>query len=108
MATASLRDHLLRTTGMLPTDPIGWLYVARGCFNSKPPQYRYTIEAANQCLKHPNTIVAGQQLLAFALLEIGEKDSSQLAFIKSVRLGNETDWQMIVELGIDAVQEGKD
>ena len=95
----SLHDHLLRTTGLLPSSPLGWLYVARGCFNSK--QFRFTIEAAQHCLKNQDTIVQGQQLLSFALYEIGEKDSSQLAFIKSVRLGNESDWQMIVELGLD-------
>ena len=99
MYAMSLRDHLLRTTGLVPTDPIGWLYVARGCFNSK--QYQYTIEATQYCLKNQETIVQGQQLLSFALLELGEKKQAQLAFIKSVRLGNESDWQMIVEMGID-------
>ena len=86
---------------MVPTDPAGWLFVARGMFNSKPPRHRLVVEAAAHCLKAPETIVQGQQLLAFSLLELGETDSALAAFTKSVRLGNETDWQMLVELGLD-------
>jgi hypothetical protein len=96
---SSLKKHLLRTTGMVPTDPLGWLYVARGFFSGG--EYTYTIEAAQHCFKSPETIAQAQQLLAFALLELEETESSHVAFIKSARLGNETDWQMIVELGID-------
>jgi hypothetical protein len=103
---SSLRDHLLRTTGLVPTDPLGWLFVARGCFNTN--QFHHTIEALQSCLKHQETIVQGQQLLGFALFECNEIEKAQLAFIKSVRLGNESDWQMIVEIGIDQVTNDGD
>ncbi len=93
---------------MVPTDPTGWLFVARGMFNSKPPRHRLVVEAAAHCLQAPETIVQGQQLLAFSLLELGETDSALAAFTKSVRLGNETDWQMLVELGLNEAAGGGD
>lgn len=98
---SSLNDYLLRTTGMVPSDPSGWLFVARGMFNSKPPQYKYVIEATSHCLKSPETIVQGQQLQAFSLLALDDNVAALSAFTKSVRMGNETDWQMVVELGLD-------
>ena len=97
---STLNDHLLRTTGMVPSDPSGWLFVARGMFNSKPPQHQFVVEAAAHCLKSPETIVQGTQLQAFSLLALGDEKSALSAFSKSVRMGNETDWQMVVELGV--------
>ena len=57
-------------------------------------------EAAAHCLKSPETIVQGTQLQAFSLLALGDEKSALSAFSKSVRMGNETDWQMVVELGV--------
>ena len=97
----SLHDYLLRTTGMVPSEPSGWLFVARGMANSKPPQHQFVVEAASHCLKSPDTIVQGIQLQAFSLLALGDKAAALSAFKKSVRMGNETDWQMVVEIGLE-------
>ena len=98
---SGLHDYLLQTTGMVPSDPSGWLFVARGMANSKPPRHEFVVEAASHCLKSPETIVAGYQLQAFSLLALGDKTAALSSFTKSVRMGNETDWQMVVEIGLD-------
>jgi hypothetical protein len=97
---STLHEHLLRTTGMVPSDPSGWLFVARGMFNSTPPHHQFVVEAAAHCLKSPETIVQGVQLQAFSLLALEDTESALSSFTKSVRMGNETDWQMVVELGV--------
>ncbi len=92
---------------MIPNTPIAWLYVARGMFNSKPPRYRHAIEACQYCLRHQDTIRESQHIMAWCLHELGEGKAALEAFHRSCKLGNETDWQMIVELEVraGAVQE---
>lgn len=38
---------------------------------------------------------------AFSLLHTGNTAAAASAFLKSVRIGNETDWQSLIELTLD-------
>ena len=42
-----------------------------------------------------------QHLLAFSLFHLKQSQAAAPAFFKSVKLGNDTDWQPLVELCID-------
>ena len=106
-ASATLKEHLRSAVGMVPTDALGWLFVARGMFNSQPPRYEWAIAAASHTLRHPQTMQEGQHILAFSLHELGQLDAAKPAFERSIHLGNESDWQMVVEIGIDQFERNQ-
>jgi hypothetical protein len=80
-------------------DPIGWLYAARGLFRLR--EYHYVIEAVSHCLRNDKTVREAQHFLAFSLMHTGQPEAAAAAFHRSVALGNDTDWQPLVELCID-------
>ena len=73
-------------------DAIAWLYAARGFYKLK--NYHFVIEAVSNCLRHEKTLKEGQHLLAFALMHTGQNEAALTAFRKSIKMGNETDWQV--------------
>ncbi len=81
------------------TDATGWLYAARGYY--KVRQYHSVIECVAPALRNERTRREAQHLLAFALMYTGQHEASCGAFLKSIALGNETDWQPLVELVLD-------
>lgn len=81
------------------TDPLGWLYCARGLYRGA--EYDLVVQAVAFCLRHEETIREAQHLLAFSLLHLGQTRTAVAAFHKSVRIGNDTDWQPLVELCLD-------
>ncbi|KAJ1516550.1 hypothetical protein HMI54_009027 [Coelomomyces lativittatus] len=95
----SARDTLLQTVGMVPKDPLAWLYCARGFYKLK--QYHQVIECLTPALRHDRTKKEAQHLLAFSFIHTGQAEASLGAFFKSVMLGNDTDWQCLVELILD-------
>lgn len=88
-----------RTVGFLPKDSVGWLYVARGFY--KLENHHLAAEALAHCLRHEKTRKEAQHLLAFSLLKTGQYEAALAAFEQSVDLGNESDWQPLVELLVD-------
>ncbi|KAI9143375.1 hypothetical protein BKA69DRAFT_1019021, partial [Paraphysoderma sedebokerense] len=80
-------------------DAIGWLYVARGYYKLK--DYHAVIEAVTPCLRNERTKKEAQHLLAFGFLHTGQTEAAVGAFLKSVMLGNDTDWQCLVEILYD-------
>lgn len=56
------------------------------------------IEGLAHCLRHEKTSKESQHLLAFALLHTKQNKLAAAAFFKSIKLGNETDWQPLVEV----------
>ena len=97
-SSLSVKDKLIQAVGFLPKDAIGWLYVARGFYKTR--DYHYVIEAVNHCLRNEKTLKEAQHLLAFSLMHTGQTEMAAAAFKKSIKMGNETDWQVIVELCI--------
>eukprot|EP00741_Cyanophora_paradoxa_P023153 tig00021571_g22363.t1 len=95
----SVRDMLAEKVGFMPKDPVGWLYVARGLYKLR--EYNQVIEAASYCLRNEKTQREAQHLLAFSLLNSGQSEAAANAFLKSVSMGNESDWQPLVELALD-------
>jgi hypothetical protein len=79
--------------------PAGWLYAARGLY--KCQDYHYCVEALTPCLRNEKTRKEAQHLLAFSLLHTKQEHDAAVAFQKSIKLGNETDWQPLVELFLD-------
>lgn len=96
MQARSVKDELLNSIGFLPKDAVGWLYVARGYYKLK--EYHYVIEAVNHCLRNEKTLKEAQHLLAFSLMYTHQLDAAAAAFRKSIKMGNETDWQLMVEI----------
>eukprot|EP00163_Fabomonas_tropica_P002203 TRINITY_DN11652_c0_g1_i1.p1 TRINITY_DN11652_c0_g1~~TRINITY_DN11652_c0_g1_i1.p1 ORF type:complete len:126 (-),score=0.86 TRINITY_DN11652_c0_g1_i1:41-418(-) len=92
----TLKEMLQRTVGFYPRQAVGWLYVARGLYKMK--EYHWVIEAVGPCLRNDKTAKEAQHFLAFSLMHTGQIQLAAAAFFKSVQLGNETDWQPLVEL----------
>ena len=100
----TLLEYLQKKVGRSPGDAIGWLYVARGCYKIK--RYDWAFSALCQPegpLNDENPAVRkeAQHLMAFSLLRQNQTEEAHKQFCRSIKDGNETDWQMIVELGID-------
>jgi|EP00505_MAST-04D_sp_SCG-Rhode-Island_P001914 hypothetical protein len=100
----TLLDYLHAKVGRAPVDSIGWLYVARGCYKKK--RYDWAFSALCQPegpLNDENAAVRkeAQHLMAFSLYRQNQFDQAKKQFAQSVKEGNETDWQMVVEIGID-------
>mmetsp|Transcript_13461 Transcript_13461/g.23135 ORF Transcript_13461/g.23135 Transcript_13461/m.23135 type:complete len:127 (+) Transcript_13461:89-469(+) len=94
-----VKDLIFEKVGFLPKDAVSWLYVARGLYKLK--DYHHVIEAVSFCLRNEKTSKEAQHLLAFSLLNTGQPEQAAAAFLKSVSLGNESDWQPLVELCIE-------
>ena len=83
----------------LPTDAFGWLYACRGLYQLQ--EYSLVVEGLAHCLRHEKTAKESQHLLAFSLLHTKQNKLAAAAFFKSIKLGNETDWQPMIELLIE-------
>jgi len=59
------------------------------------------IEGLNHCLRHEATSKEALHLLAFSLLYTKQYKQAAAAFYKSIQAGNDTDWQLLVELCIE-------
>jgi tetratricopeptide (TPR) repeat protein len=90
---------LIRYTVCFPLDPLGWLYCARGFYKLK--QYHQAIECLTPALRNDRTKREAQHLLAFSFMHTGQNEAALGAFYKSVIIGNDTDWQCLVEILLD-------
>ncbi|KAJ3113898.1 hypothetical protein HK098_007530 [Nowakowskiella sp. JEL0407] len=99
MERRSTRDQLIESIGFCPKDAIGWLYAARGFFKLK--DYHSVIECVTPALRNERTKREAQHLLSFSFLHTGQTDAAAGAFFKSINFGNDSDWQLLVELFID-------
>jgi hypothetical protein len=81
---------------ILVSDAFGWLYACRGLYQLQ--EYGLVVEGLSHCLRHEKTAKESQHLLAFSLLHTRQNKLAAAAFCKSIRLGNDTDWQPLVEL----------
>ena len=93
----TLLEYLNHKVGSEPSDAIGWLYVARGCYKIK--RYDWCFSALCQPLgplNDDNDVVRreAQHLMAFSLYKQKQIGEALNQFCKSVKLGNEHDWQM--------------
>jgi len=84
---------------LLFSDAFGWLYACRGLYQLQ--EYALVVEGLAHCLRHEKTAKESQHLLAFSLLHTRQNKLAAAAFYKSIKLGNETDWQPLVELCIE-------
>jgi len=87
-----LKETLSSTLNITPKDPLSWLYVARGYYKLR--DYHAVIEACTPALRNERTRKEAQHLLAFGLLHTGQWEIAAGAFLKSINLGNDTDWQV--------------
>lgn len=99
MSDRGVKDVLRETIGFLPNDPVSWLYASRGLYKLK--EYRLCIEAVSNCLRSEKTLKDAQHILAFCLWQTGQHSAAAGAFVKSVKMGNETDWQVLIALFLD-------
>eukprot|EP00455_Lapot_gusevi_P046291 TRINITY_DN6067_c0_g1_i7.p1 TRINITY_DN6067_c0_g1~~TRINITY_DN6067_c0_g1_i7.p1 ORF type:complete len:148 (+),score=15.86 TRINITY_DN6067_c0_g1_i7:1-444(+) len=95
----SVRQVIIERVGFPPRDAFGWLYACRGFY--KAQEYHLCAEGITHCLRHEKTTKEAQHLLAFSLLHLGQPAAAAAAFFRSVKLGNHSDWQALVELCID-------
>jgi hypothetical protein len=97
--SASITDYLLSTVGSLPADSYSWLYSCRGLYELA--HYDLCIEGLSlYCMRSSNSqiLAQAQHLLAHALYQQKQYSAALKAFKQSVEIGNDTDWQMIVEI----------
>jgi hypothetical protein len=80
-------------------DALGWLYACRGLYQLR--EFHLVIDGLRHCLRHEKTRKQAQHLLAFSLLHTEQPEAAAAAFAASVKLANDTDWQMLVELCIE-------
>ena len=59
------------------------------------------MECVAPALRNEKTRREAQHLLAFSLMHTNQKEAAAGAFFKSVSLGNDTDWQALVELFLE-------
>ena len=100
----TLLEYLQKKVGRSPGDAIGWLYVARGCYKIKRYDWAFSALCRPEGpLNDDNPAVRkeAQHLMAFSLLRQNQVGEAHKQFCRSVGDGNDTDWQMIVELGVD-------
>ncbi|RKP03487.1 hypothetical protein CXG81DRAFT_9447 [Caulochytrium protostelioides] len=95
----AVKDALVSRIGFCPKDAVGWLYAARGFYKLR--NYRATIEAVVPALRNERTRREAQHLLAFAFYYTNQLEAAVAAFSKSINLGNDTDWQPLVEICLD-------
>eukprot|EP01083_Nonionella_stella_P080077 219845_1 len=88
-----------KRVGFAPRDAFGWLYACRGLY--KLGEYGLVVDGLTHCLRNEKTRKDAQHLLAFSLLKTDRHEAAANAFYKSVELGNQTDWQPLVELCIE-------
>jgi hypothetical protein len=81
------------------SDAFGWLYACRGFYQLG--EFHLVIDGIVHCVRNEKTMKEAQHLLAFALLHTRQNRAAVNAFYKSIRLGNETDWQPLIELLIE-------
>jgi hypothetical protein len=98
-STSGVRDLLMERVGFVPKDAFGWLYACRGLYQQK--EYQYVVEGLSHCLRNDRTKKQAAHLLAFSLLHTEQREAAAHAFAKSIDLGNETDWQPLIELCVD-------
>ena len=96
---AGVKDTLINRIGFHPSGPVAWLFAARGLY--KLEEYHLCIEALGHCMRSPKTLKEAQHLQGFCLLHSGQKAAAAAAFVKSVKMGNETDMQPLIELHLD-------
>lgn len=89
----------MRKCLLLDVEAVGWLYAARGFY--KTQDFHSVIECITPALRNERTKKESQHLLAFSLMHTGQLEASASAFYKSISMGNETDWQPLVELLLD-------
>ena len=97
----TLLEYLHHKLGTEPNDAIGWLYVARGCYKIKRCDWCFSalcqplgpLNDDNEAVRRE-----AQHLMAFSLYKQKQIGESLNQFCKSVRYGNDHDWQMIVEI----------
>lgn len=95
-----VKEVLLARVGFYPTTAVSWLFAARGLF--KLGDFHLCIEALSHgCLRSQKTLKEAQHLLGFSLMQTGQTGAAAAAFTRSVKMGNETDWQPLVELHLD-------
>ena len=70
--------------------------MARAYYKMK--DFHSVIECVPQTLRNEKTKKEGQHLLAFALIQTLQYDAAATAFMKSILLGNDGDWQALCEL----------
>ena len=92
------KQLLISSIGFLPKDPTSWLYAARGLY--KTGQYSAVVDALANCGRSPKTARDAQHLLAFSYWKLGMNELAAGAFLKSIKLGNEGDWQNVIELAL--------
>ena len=64
-------------------------------------EYHLVVDALSYCLRNSKTQREAQHLLAFSLFHLKQYKAATPAFFKSVKLGNDSDWQPLIELCID-------
>ena len=94
-----VKEIVTERVGFCPKDAVGWLYAARGFYKMK--DYNLVIQAVSHCLRSRKTLKEAQHLLGFSLMHTGQTSAAVAAFLKSVKLGNDTDWQPLIELCVD-------
>ncbi len=100
---AGVKDRMRESIGFCPSEPVGWLYAARGFYKRR--DFHACVEAVSYALRSEKTMREAQHLLAFSLLQTGQVHAAA-AFLKSIALGNDTDWQPLVELFLDHPELG--
>jgi len=96
---SDVKELLIQRIGFHPNSPVAWLYAARGLY--KLEEYHMCIEALTNCLRSKQTLKEAQHLMGFSLLKTGQDSAAASAFMKSVKMGNESDWQSLIELHVD-------
>jgi hypothetical protein len=94
-----VKEVLVQRIGFHPDGPVAWLFAARGLY--KLEEWHLCIEALAHCLRSHKTLKEAQHLLGFCLMHTGQKSAAAAAFLKSVKMANETDWQPLIELHVD-------
>ena len=64
-------------------------------------EYHLVVDALSYCLRNSKTQREAQHLLAFSLFHLKQYKAATPAFYKSVNLGNDSDWQPLIEFCID-------
>lgn len=63
--------------------------------------FNQTIECLSSSLRNERTKKEAQHLLSFSFLHTNQHEAALSSFHKSVLFGNDSDWQMLVELLMD-------
>src|SRR6202012_3399926 len=93
---SNVSDYLMYSIHMLPTTSVGWLRAGIGFYNSG--DHNFALDCFNESIKLDPMNYNVYQIASRSYIALNRREEAIEALKQSVKLGNPTDWQLLIEL----------